>query len=115
MLAGERMNQTINCVVSKTTINYALKRNIDFDISQPSCELDCDNSTILWFIEIEESGDAVCEPFLMYRVNGDGSFSYYSNIYLPAYIKEELPAHIENEKKLREVIDFLHREINKAK
>lgn len=106
------MELDINSVISKTTINYALKRNIDLDLGEsgPSGEL-----TTIWFTEIEKDGEPACEPFIMYLVNGDGSFSFYGNVYLPNEIKEELPAYIPDEKKLREMIGFLNGEIMKRK
>ena len=104
------INKTL---ISKTTINYALKRRIDLEVNQ-----DCDGITseikkTLWLTEVDESGGLACEPFVMYLINDDGSFSFYGNVYLPERVKEELPAYVENEKKLRIMLDYLACELSK--
>lgn len=104
------MSQDIKSVLSKTTINYAFKRGVYFDVGSAGC---ADELVTLWIGEIEEDGEPACEPLVIYTVNGDGSFSFYGNVYLPSEIKEELPAFIMGELELRKVVAFLRCELNK--
>lgn len=82
------MELDINSVISKTTINYALKRNIDLDLGEsgPSGEL-----TTIWFTEIEKDGEPACEPFIMYLVNGDGSFPFMVTYIYQMKLKRNCP------------------------
>ncbi|MNF74857.1 hypothetical protein D3C85_1093180 [compost metagenome] len=82
--------------ISKTTLNYASKRNIEVVIEEG----------IAFFYE----SDNDCEPMFTYNVESDG-LHYKGNIYLKQEVKEELPAWIKDEKHLRQVIDFLAKNI----
>ena len=85
--------------ISKTTINYAVKRNLDVTV----CEYE--NELLIW------EGDNECEPAVSYMINENGSFTYRAISWLSQEIKEELPATINNEKHLREVLNFLAAEL----
>ncbi len=82
--------------LSKTTINFAEKRNIDLILGDT-----------LW-IHTDLDGN---EPVIIYAANDDGSFQFKTNISLCDSIKEELPAYIRDEKHLREVIAFIAKEV----
>lgn len=86
--------------LTKTTINFAQKRGITFDICEADEFVVCDR---LWFYFDEDA----CEPDLSYTINADGSFSFYGTLTLEQDVKEELPATIKDEKHLREVIAFI--------
>lgn len=87
--------------LSKTTLNFAFKRKIDI-INAPV-------DSKLWVFVTGES-----EPSLFLLSNKDGSFSFAGNVDLPQEVKEELPAHIRDEKHLREVLDFISKEVECA-
>ncbi|MFM4936157.1 hypothetical protein ACET94_16755 [Aeromonas veronii] len=107
------MSGLSEALISKTTIKYALKRRIDLEVNQDLDDITSEIKRTLWFTEVDERGELACEPFVIYLVNGDGSFSFYGNVYLPDTVKEELPAYIENEKKLRAVLDYMFCELSK--
>lgn len=90
--------------LSKTTLNFAAKRNLAVEIVEADEVMENDR---LW---IYTDVDA-CEPDVSYLVNADGSFSFFDNLNLPVGVKEELPAFIRDEKHLREVLDFIAEEI----
>ncbi|QFR55759.1 hypothetical protein JC221_113 [Yersinia phage JC221] len=91
-------------MISKTTINFAKKRGIFFDVCEADEIVECDR---LWFFFEEDA----CEPDLSYIMNADGSFTYFDTLTLSNEVKEELPATIRDEKHLREVVAFLANEI----
>lgn len=78
---------------TQTTVNFANKRNIDIT------EWDVERAAI-W----EASNDF--EPLVIYRATGTG-FLFDSAPTLPSHIREEIPAHVRDEKHLRQVIDFI--------
>ncbi|KER02841.1 hypothetical protein LGZ99_17310 [Photorhabdus temperata] len=91
--------------ITKTTINFAAKRNIE--INTFTDEQDGD---VVWFSEINEDGETEAEPmFIMY--NNENDLTWKGNIYLDKSVKEELPATINSEKHLKEVIVFLSQNI----
>lgn len=88
--------------LSKTTINFAQKRGLDAYLINGE-----DN--LLLCLDI---GEDLSEPTFCYIANNDGSFSFSSlidNRYKG--LKEELPATIKDEKHLREVLDFISKEV----
>lgn len=95
--------------LSKTTSNFASKRDLDAYISESVSE---DGGSIFYVLYIAEDDDG--EPAVTYLANYDGSFTYKGNIWLSDSIKEELPATIRDEKHLREVIQFLSNELKAA-
>lgn len=85
--------------VTKTTQNYAKARNLSID-SDFCDELKKD------FIWVSVNNDS-CEPMFSMFVNEDGSFTYRGNIWLSIATREEIPAHITDEKQLRKVLAFI--------
>lgn len=83
--------------ITKTTINFAKKRGLDVTIENFG------EGDILAVWDINND----CEWMFSYIVNGDGSFTWKGNVYLPQDLKEELPATIKNEKHLREMLDYV--------
>ncbi|EKH9208433.1 hypothetical protein NB550_12245 [Vibrio parahaemolyticus] len=84
--------------VSKTTINYAERRNI---------ELVIDDESISFFPLNDDSG----EPAFVYSIQESGLF-FKANIWLDSTVKEELPHWIMNEKMLRNVLSFVSPSFN---
>ncbi|EGV5393329.1 hypothetical protein FER63_23440 [Salmonella enterica] len=85
--------------INKSILNYAAKRGIEL-------EVDRDSEAVLFWDAREES-----EWMFSYGIAGrDGSLVWRGNIYLADELKEELPAHIMTGEKLKEVIDYIHRE-----
>jgi len=91
--------------ISKMTINYAARRGLVLELIEADEYVETPR---LWFYT---DADNCCEPDFSYLVNDNGSFSFYDNLYLPRAVKEELPATIFNERQLRQVIDFVAREL----
>jgi hypothetical protein len=85
--------------ISKTTINYTLKRYMD--ITDHVIE-NFENAVWIW-------GNDDNEPICIYGVNDDRTLSFVSCF--DKGIKEDLPAHIADEKTLRLVIDFISKNI----
>lgn len=85
--------------LSRTTLNFAKARNLylDFDL----CE---DHSLPFIWVGVD---DDCTEPMFSLFANADGSFSYRGNIWLNKSTKEEIPAHISDEKQLRKIIAFI--------
>lgn len=83
--------------ISKTTINFAKRRGLYVTIE----EINDAMLLLVWDINND------CEWMFSYRVNNDGSFTWNGNVYLPQELKEELPATINNEKHLREMLDYV--------
>ena len=100
-------NELVNNMLSKTTTNYAKKR--DLDVSNHIINEDGVTNTI-WIWEADNDS----EPLFIYACNDDGSFAWHGNIYLADSIKEELPAFIRDEKHLREVLAFVAAELSKT-
>lgn len=86
--------------ISKTTFNFAKKRGIELELVETNDRL------LLAFYEAAND----CEWMFSYAVNHD-CLSWGGNVYLSNEVKEELPATITTEKKLREVIDFISKSI----
>lgn len=89
--------------ISKTTINFSNKRNLD--ITLESSQKSDEGAVWIW-LECDDS-----EPAIIYIVNSDGSLSFQAVIHTFKSIQEELPAHIKNEKHLREVIAYIATEM----
>ena len=83
--------------ISKTTINFAKRRGLYVTIEE------INDAMLLFVWDINND----CEWMFSYRVNNDGSFTWNGNVYLPQELKEELPATINNEKHLREMLDYV--------
>ncbi|WP_210498202.1 hypothetical protein [Vibrio crassostreae] len=90
--------------ISKTTENFAKKRGLEIEVSEPLGDIP---NPIVWIWEEGEDS----EPMFSYLINEDESLSFRGNVYLDQSIKEELPAHIRDEKHLREVLDFVAKEL----
>lgn len=87
--------------LTKTTIKFAANRGIALDVWES------ENGPSLDVFEADND----CEPMFSLLVNGDGSFSWSGNVYLPARIKEEIPAHYANERALRSMLSFVATEL----
>lgn len=88
-------------LLSKTTQNYAYKRGLWASL------LDIDKGYTLLTIGLE---DEETDAELVYKCFDGESFTYCGNTWLDNDLKAELPAHIRNEKHLREVLDFIGKE-----
>ena len=100
----------VNIMLSNTTINYANKRGLDVSnniINEDGSFKNVTNTIWIWEYDNDD------EPLFIYSSNDDGSFTWHGNIYLADSIKEELPAHIRDEKHLREVLAFVAAELGK--
>ena len=94
----------VNIMLSRTTTIFAKKRGLDVTNNIINDDGSFKNVTnVIWIWE-DDNQD---EPLFIYSCNDDGSFTWHGNIYLADTIKEELPAHIRDEKHLREVLAFL--------
>ncbi|WP_273945796.1 hypothetical protein [Escherichia coli] len=82
--------------ITKAIHNYALRRGIELQLE--------DEQVRFW--EIEQD----CEWMFSYSIAQCGCLFWKGNVYLPRDIKEELPAMIGTDKKLKEVLDFIHKE-----
>ncbi len=87
-------------MINKTTENYAKKRGLSLEVYTKD-----NGAEYLWIFSDEDS-----EPDLILEIEGNGEYNYYSDL-LDLEVREELPAHIWNEKHLREVLDFLAKEL----
>ncbi|HAT2492665.1 TPA: hypothetical protein I8220_004440 [Aeromonas hydrophila] len=87
--------------LTKTTIKFAANRGLVLDVWES------EQGPLLDVFEAEND----CEPMFHLRVNNDGSFSWAGNVYLPASIKEEIPAHYANERSLRSMMAFVATEL----
>lgn len=83
--------------ISKAIMNYAARRGMEIEVPLEDMEVR------FWEVENE------CEWMFSYTIENDG-LNWKGNIYLPRDVKEELPAFIANDKKLKEVIDFVAKE-----
>jgi len=88
--------------LTKTTLNHAEKRNMCINLDE------LDDVTLITIVSQEETG---YEQYLEYIANEDGTFTYkYNEGLVSQETKEELPAFIQNEKQLRQVIEFIAKE-----
>lgn len=87
--------------LTKTTTSFAQKRNLSLTIENFG------EGDVLCIWELDND----CEWLCSYLCNEDGSFTYNGNIYLSDATKEELPATVKDEKHLREVLNFIAKEI----
>ncbi|EMW0060161.1 hypothetical protein ABIV32_001573 [Salmonella enterica subsp. enterica] len=87
--------------IGKAIQNYAARRGITFEV--------WDDKLLFW----EATNDS--EWMFSYTIDENTGFlHFYGNVYLPQDVKEELPAMIDTDKKLKEVINFIAKEyINK--
>lgn len=90
--------------ISKMTINYAARRGLVLELIEADEVVD---TARLWFYSDVDD----CEPDFSYYANDNGTFTFKENLTLPRAIKEELPATIFNERQLRQMIDFVAREL----
>lgn len=80
--------------ISKSIHNYAKRRNLEITVENDGSEI--------WFYEADND----CEPmFTMF--NNEDCLTWKGNIYLESEIKEEIPATIATEKKLKELLNYL--------
>ena len=93
----------IKMKISKTTINYANKRGLDVDVSR-----DHNGNELLCIWLLKWDCEWLCD-YIISEQTGEAAFN--NNLCLTDEIKEELPAHIVDEKQLRAVIDFISSEI----
>ncbi|MEL5315730.1 hypothetical protein PTR49_05555 [Serratia ureilytica] len=82
--------------ITKTTFNMAQKRGLTLTVQK----LDGDQCLCVW----EAKNDM--EWLFCYTLTNAG-LQWRGNVYLPDDLKEELPALITTEKKLREMVDFI--------
>jgi hypothetical protein len=78
--------------ISKTTLNYAAKRDIELVVDE----------NLVSFYHVDDDS----EPSFTYRNEKDGLF-FMGNVWLNQKDKEELPSWIKDEKHLREMVDFI--------
>ncbi|EBF9323889.1 TPA: hypothetical protein ACG65H_003766 [Escherichia coli] len=85
--------------VSKITQNFANARQLFIDADY------CNDhqKSFIWICVNDDSS----EPMFSLFANDDGSFSYRGNIWLDRATREEIPAHIKDEKQLRQVLAFV--------
>lgn len=95
--------------ISKTTFNMALKRGIEIVIEEG---IGCNGETLVCFWDNRSESNG--EWMFSYAMADNGSLYWYGNIYLPQEIKEELPATIQSEQTLREVVVFLSTQLHKV-
>lgn len=93
-------NGSLHQVINGSIIKFAAKRGIEL-------EVDAESESVL-FHEVDS-----CEHMFAYGIGNDGSLIWRGNVYLPADVKEELPAHIMTEAKLKEVIEFIYTSVIK--
>ncbi|PQQ22288.1 hypothetical protein [Photorhabdus hindustanensis] len=100
--------------ISKAIINYAARRNIDIDARYFETVEMNDGEIVkvnnVWFAVIREDGEVQCEPMFVYAVNGN-HLRYNGHCAMEKEIAEELPATIDSDKKLKEVIKFIESEM----
>ncbi|EBR3068695.1 hypothetical protein DX255_00235 [Salmonella enterica] len=83
--------------IGKAIQNYAARRGISFEV--------WDDKFLIW--DIQNDNEWMCS----YSIDENTGFlHFYGNVYLPQEVKEELPATIDTEKKLKEVINFISKE-----
>ncbi len=82
--------------ITKTTINYGEKRNLEILIE--------DNGITIWDMNDDD------EWLVSYKEGTDGLF--FNACLMSQSTKEELPHWIQDEKQLRRVIDFLSKEVH---
>ncbi len=104
------MKDITNKFLSKKTCSFAKSFGFDLNICLGSYAGPDENRLVL---EIYETIVDFSEPMFLYTFESDAKFHYHANIYLPLHIKEEIPAVINDEKHLREVIKFIHEEMKK--
>ncbi|WRQ11959.1 hypothetical protein vBSlqSZDD2_48 [Serratia phage vB_SlqS_ZDD2] len=84
--------------ISKTTLNFAKRRGIELSV----VEIEDGELIAFW----DDADETTGEWMFSYR-NNTHELSWNGNIYLSQRVKEELPATISSEAKLRETIKFL--------
>lgn len=94
------IKKALNMNITKSTVNYATRRNIDLAI-------DNDAGTVLFFIKGQD------ENFLEYRFNADldnATLHYAFQVYGQKI--EDLPAMINDVSTLHRVIDYVSKEFS---
>ncbi len=88
--------------ISKTTLNYAIKRNLDVTVDI------CDGVTTVMIWDAEDD----CEWLVSYK-QGENHLGgvFLSSCLLSQDVKGELPHWIQDEKQLRQVLDFISKSI----
>ena len=89
-------------LLSKTTLNFSEKRGLNVSL----LDIDEDYTLLSICLESEETDAELC-----YKCFDGEAFVYYGNTWLNDSVNEELPAHIRDEKHLRQVIDFIAAEV----
>ena len=101
-LLKQRTNTENDMKLSKTTINFAAKRNIDITVSE------FNEMNLVNMFSQELDYNIGYETSMSYIANENGTFTFYNNLdFVSSETKEELPAFIKDEKHLREVIEFI--------
>ena len=91
--------------LSRTTNNYAAKRQMTVNVVP--VRDNCPRGFSEVFLTIGPT-DSDSDAELTY-ISSDGMvYAYYSNTWLPNDVKEELPATIENEQQLRNILKYLY-------
>ncbi len=89
-------------MTTKTTFNFAERRGFNLVELPVNDYDDRQKSLALWVF----NDDNDCEPDVIYIQNTDGSYTFF-DAYVPSAVREELPATINNELHMREVINFI--------
>ena len=82
-------------IISKTTVNFASRRNIEIVTSEDTVHL---------YSALDDS-----EPLIIYHTNADSTLYQFANIQLE-YV-EDLMYWIQTEKQLRQVIDYISKQL----
>lgn len=93
--------------ISKTTYNYATNRSLELVMDDEEHE---NGTSVLALFEAGED----CEHMFSFWAMPCGGFSYKGNVYLPEHIRCELPHYMKDERALRDVIDFIAKELVKG-
>lgn len=80
--------------IGKAIINFAKRRGMDITM--------IDDETVAFW-----EADNDCEWMFSYMIGDNGFLHFKGNVYLPQDVKEELPACIDSDKKLKELINFV--------
>lgn len=91
--------------ISKSIFNFALRRNLEITLE----ESETASEGAVWIWEKDQESES---SFILN--NNADCLTWKGNVYLPESIKEELPATIFTETKLKEMLNFLSVELAKA-
>lgn len=94
-------------MLSKTTVNYAIRRELDVTNTIAESPTGSFAMNVIWIWELLN----IDEPLVIYIANDDGSFSFQTGVCMDYNLTMELPAHIRDEKHLRQVLDFISKNL----